>query len=171
VLVGIDDKSGDFKFERVISFLDRIENIDASFIRLSYNVNDTINNFITLTPRHLIFTQRDGYIPANTVKIGDRILLLKQNKYIKVYVNKIEELNLKNSGIYAPLTESGEIIVNNIKCSCYSMVKSHKLTQFIFNSIHFFIGTFNSQTVYDYIIQNLYCFISYFNLKNIILNL
>ncbi len=53
-----------------------------------------------------------------------------------MYVTKVETVALEKSGIYAPLTEQGTIIVDNVHASCYSMVKNHKIAHFLFNILN-----------------------------------
>ena len=179
---------GSLKFSRVVSFLHKIENIDADFVRLHYEIIETHNSeldeiihsehhhryraasipslsivknatnksaksliemtqikktHVTLTPKHLILVNSKNdksnttfsYIPAEQVSVGDRMKYydynLKIHRTVSV-VRKEDKLRLKEAGIYAPLTESGTIIVDNIHASCYSLVKNHKLAQLFF---------------------------------------
>jgi len=54
-------------------------------------------------------------IPASQVKVGD---MLGDNK-----VNEIK--SVKRRGVYAPVTESGDIVVSGVLASCYAAVHSH----------------------------------------------
>ena len=137
VLSGITNNQQ--QYSKVISFFHNLPNISAKFVRL-YTADKT---FVTLTARHLIFAKTKSadsfeFIPANTVQPGDLLQLFEHsfNKLKYVGVVKNEQIDLINSGIYAPLTESGTIIVDNIQASCFSLVKSHKLTQTFFKMLH-----------------------------------
>ena len=137
------------KFSKIVSFLHKVESINATFKRIYYSSssNDSKSfNYITLTEKHLILVgKRDenssnktfNYIPAKDVQIGDMLKYYDYNPKAHkiVYVNKVEDVALEE-GIYAPLTESGTIVVDNILVSCYSMVKNHKLAQFFFNILN-----------------------------------
>ena len=133
--------SNSVEFSRVVNFLHRIDAIDALFIRLFYELNGT-ENYITLTPKHLILLGdaygNFEYQPAINANLGSLLKYydFSSKKYLMVKLNKKESVNLKNSGIYAPLTESGTLIVDNIVVSCYSMVKSHRLAQYFFNVLN-----------------------------------
>lgn len=147
VLVADDNQNGDpsessLKFSKIVSFLHKIEEIDASFLRVYYNYNESSSHtikHITLTRKHLILIQKANqsldvfeYKAAYEISQGDSLKYFDYNQkvYRIVKVVKVEQVNLEKSGIYAPLTESGTIIVDNIQVSCYSMVKDHKSAQF-----------------------------------------
>jgi hypothetical protein len=161
-------------FSKVLTFLHKIESINAKFIRIYYNQEQS---HVTLTPKHLISVKSDNrsefdYIAANQVKIGDELNYfdLNLNKSQIVRVNRIELLEL--NGIYAPLTESGTLIVDNIYVSCYSLVKSHQAAHFFFN-ILFIIKKFimiSSDACLDYA-KYLYDFVEYFKLSDLFLNI
>ncbi len=161
-------------FSKVITFLHKIESINAKFIRLYYNQEQS---HITLTPKHLISVKSDNknefdYIPANQVQIGDELshFDIEFKKIQTVKVNRIELL--ESNGIYAPLTESGTLIVDNIYVSCYSLVKSHQAAHFFFN-ILFIIKKFiliSSDACLDYA-KYLYDFVEYFKLSDLFLNI
>ena len=146
------DTSEVIKFSKVVSFLHKIEKIDAKFIRIHFsmdaNKTNTMSSHVTLTGKHLILVGRSeaynesaiefNYLPAKDVQIGD---MLKYSDYAgkvhaQVSVTKVEAISLEKSGIYAPLTEQGTIIVDNIHASCYSMVKNHKIAQFFFSILN-----------------------------------
>ena len=149
----MDDKDNSIKFSRLIAFLDRIENIKADFIRLFYESD--YSKFITLTPKHLIWVldQRKSYFEyktAESVLIGDHLQFYESNlnmtKIVNVY--KIERLQL-NQGIYAPLTQSGTLLIDNIKVSCYSIIKNHYVAQYFYNVLNF-LNHFISINFEDY---------------------
>lgn len=124
-------------------------------------VSQVKKTFISLTPKHLILAAQAtnetatnetnagsmswykmrsafNYVPAETVEKGDLLRYYDYN--LKIYrlvrvINK-EKLNLKGVGIYAPLTETGTIIVDNIHVSCYSLVKNHKLAQLFYSILN-----------------------------------
>lgn len=140
------------KFSKVISFLHRLENVDANFVRLYYEINISSkhysHNYVTMTPLHLIQAQTSEgfkYIPAKEIKPGDFLKHYdrKQNSFIYARVRHIEPLQINKSGIYSPLTESGTIVVDDIHVSCFSVVKNHQLTSFVFNLFNWGIGISN----------------------------
>lgn len=156
------------QYAKVVSFFHRIQDIDAKFIRLYYHET----KFITLTPKHLIYSQKE-YIPAQDVKVGNSLKVFDHfNKtIIKVTVIKKTEISLGNSGIYAPLTESGTIIVDNVHASCYSVVKSHNLAQAFFNAVNKLGSILTIKPkVYESISKILFDTLEYLNLTSFVLN-
>lgn len=177
----------------MVSFLHKIENIDANFIRIYFetdpvainksmatNKSRKMQSYITITPRHLILVrklnQTSGnfeYRAAMEVRVGDVLKYFNYNQkmYQFAQVVKTETVNLKNSGIYAPLTESGTLIVDNVQTSCYSLVKDHKTAQFFFNILnkinHFLSLTADSYVTYS---KFLYEILNFVQLSNLFLN-
>jgi hypothetical protein len=136
-------------FSRVIGFFHRIEDTSANFIRIHFELSNetmnpsSLNNFITLTPKHLVLTgdqESNGfeYKPAESVQVGAQLKYFeeKSRRFLLVRVFKTELISLKNSGIYAPLTESGTLIVDNIHVSCFSVVRSHLLAQLFYSMLN-----------------------------------
>ena len=214
---------GSLKFSRVVSFLHRIENIDADFVRLHYEIVETHNSeldemihlehhryraasmpslpglnrsskslvemtrvkktHVTLTPKHLILVNSKNdksnttcsYIPAEQVNGGERIKYYDYNLKIHrtvTVVRKEDKLKLQSAGIYAPLTESGTIIVDNIHASCYSMVKNHKLAQ-LFYAILNHLGNLIKITSESYLTYSkfFFDFLNFIQMSDFFLNL
>lgn len=154
---------GENTFSKVVSFLHRIEHIDAEFIRIHYEPLQGVNprttttgNYITITPKHLIETRNGestsfSYIPAFEVKPND---LLKYHDRIDgnmeyVRVTRVESVRRDESGIYAPLTESGTLIVDRIHVSCFSMVKSHRLAELVYKAANWLMDVTSAKRVYS----------------------
>ena len=124
----------------MVNFLHRIENIEANFVRLFYSDPRGYTSQITLTSKHLIMAKINNqtedssfeYVPADHVRIGSLLSLFDNYSFKNVSVIGIDRPTLNKSGIYAPLTESGTLIVDNIHVSCFSIVKSHYLAQFFY---------------------------------------
>lgn len=166
------------KFARIVSFLHKIENIDAKFIRLYFKNSLNKIQYITLTPRHLIYVkkidkQKFEFMAAFEVTVGDTLkkydFANKRYQYVKV--TKIEKIYIKQSGVYAPLTETGTLIVDNILASCYSIVKYHGTAQFFFNilnSLAFFVEL--TSDVYVYYSKVLFEIVNLLHLSKTFLN-
>lgn len=155
VLVGSGLESSEQKFSKVISFLHRIEEIEANFIKLYFKAteylstkSENLTEHLTITPRHLILAKRSShfeYVQARDVQSGDILKFFNNEKQQMSYVEvtKVESVRLENSGIYSPLTESGTLIVDNIHVSCFSLVKSHYLANVVFNFFNSLINFTN----------------------------
>ncbi len=180
-MVLVADDNGKARFSKVVNFFHRIEDINADFINLYFknDLNELKNdNKITLTPRHLIFAKNQNdmefnYKAAMNVEIGAQLSFFDSynNQFKNVFVEKIEKVNLEKSGIYSPLTEYGTLVVSNIHVSCYSMVKNHKLAQFVFDLLNklgnFFLITSDSYSLYSKI---LFEFLNFTKMNSYFLN-
>lgn len=127
-------------FSRVISLGHFDENTKAQFLRIHSNNADVVNNAVVvnantieLTAKHMMFVKGKGAIPADMVRVGDELF----------HGNKVTDIDLvTRNGVYAPITESGNIMVSGVLASSYAqlfgnnfLVKSHlqnTLTHFFF---------------------------------------
>lgn len=174
VLIGNHHNGGEL-YSKVVSFLHRIPDIDAKFVRLYFGQS---GESITLTERHLILVKsnNDGfeYIPAARVEINDMLKTFNynSNQFMEVNVVRIEAIGLENSGIFAPLTETGTLLVDGVQVSSYSMVKSHSLAQFFFNIFNKLGVLFQlTPDIYESVYRRLYSFVEVTHLKTYLLNI
>lgn len=70
---------------------------------------------LKVTLDHLILVEGKGYTPAGSVMVGDRLFPRDESASQVVQSNRY----ISASGLYAPLTPSGTLIVHNISVSCY----------------------------------------------------
>ena len=132
---------GDF----VISITDSSGNIGTTEVIAIMEYKIRLNKFIeirtesghslTLTMSHLIFEKNKGYMRAEHVKLKDELEVFIGNngtsKFSKVIlINEIIE-----NGLIAPLTKSGNLIVNGIHASCYAGVSSHSFAHLFLKPI------------------------------------
>ena len=109
----------------VITFIHRQPDLFQEFLQITtlrYKKN------LKITEDHLIFVEKNGKeaaIPARDVKIGDMV-------YVKVGGKEMLEKDavqcvsiVFERGVYAPVTLSGTILVNDVYTSCYFDVLSH----------------------------------------------
>ncbi|CAF4767150.1 unnamed protein product [Pieris macdunnoughi] len=119
------DDSGKAIYSEVLTFIDRDPNATKSFIEVTAENGVTI----TTTRSHLLLlASADGWreVFAADVEIGDVLLTRGQGPVMRpsrVIKTKI----VTRKGIYAPLTKSGTIIVDDALASCYAIVNSHSL--------------------------------------------
>jgi hypothetical protein len=167
-------------YSPVLTFLHKIREANAIFSKITYNDSNDNESIITLTPKHLIYVSKTKneqdfeYKAANEVEVGDYLKYFNKlkNEFEHVRVSKVDLVQFNNSGIYAPLTKSGTIIVNNIKVSCYSMVKSHYLTQKVFSFLNNFKDIFNIDSkFYVKYAKFLFNIINSLNLSSLFLNI
>ncbi|PRD38478.1 UNVERIFIED_CONTAM: dhh-b [Trichonephila clavipes] len=127
--------NGVLSFSKVIAFLHRDKHMNVTFVRIQTNSS----NILLLTQRHLIFKWKNE-IPTATyamhVKEGDFIYTRSvTNQTMLATVTNVSLLTLK--GVYAPLTESGTIVVDGIWVSCYAEVTSHNMAHALFFPVRF----------------------------------
>jgi hedgehog protein len=121
----IDDKN-QISYSPIIAFLHRELDEQATYKRIR-----TKNTVIELSARHLIERQNDGFVWAEKLEKGDKILVLSSKHANKTNWEEIIDINeVDKQGLMAPLTEQGTIIVNNVHTSCYAIVKSHTIAHF-----------------------------------------
>ena len=117
---------GNICLEPVITFIHREQEKLQEFL----SITTTKNNNLKITEDHLLFVEKNGLsqaIPARDVQIGDTVYV-KQNGLMKTAtVQGISTVHEK--GVYAPVTRSGTILINDVDTSCYFDVLSHKLSQ------------------------------------------
>uniref|UniRef100_A0A914Z9H0 Hint domain-containing protein n=1 Tax=Panagrolaimus superbus TaxID=310955 RepID=A0A914Z9H0_9BILA len=126
--------NGKVGFNKVVSWLHRMPTIESEFLKLTLENGKTLK----LTKKHLIYKvdclanetfSKLSYltIPAENMQISDCVLSLNhRRKLVPTRISLIEIIREK--GIYAPLTESGNIIVNEIFASCSSEIENPLLT-------------------------------------------
>lgn len=102
-------------YQPVETFFHRDPSVQGDFVR--------INDSITLSSGHFVAVDsKDNFIPANEVKVGEHVVIVDG---VAVPVALVETVAAK--GIYAPVTESGTIVVDGVLASCYSNVESHEM--------------------------------------------
>ncbi|VDN57453.1 unnamed protein product [Dracunculus medinensis] len=120
-------------YSPILMFLHRLENEIAEF-----NLITTVGNKkLKITDYHLIYTNdcnlKDPLrlLYAKDLRKGQCLYSIEsQSSFQPVKILSIERV--KEIGIYAPLTNSGDIVVNSILTSCHSNVAMQTLQQTFF---------------------------------------
>ncbi|ESO82723.1 hypothetical protein LOTGIDRAFT_229767 [Lottia gigantea] len=116
----------EFRYSRVYALGHKNKDRKTMFIELG-----TASSRIPISPRHFIKIYDNGNIIekfAKDVKVGDTLLIDNNDQLVEEPVLEIDHVEAQ--GLYAPFTEEGNIIINNVVASCYAEVKSslaHKL--------------------------------------------
>ncbi len=112
------------------------ENVISKYISIRTSFNQTI----TISSLHLIaksINSKLEFVFAKEINLGD---------YIKAEsgVEQVIELReVYRNGAYAPLTESGTIVVDSVLASCYANTNWHTAAHFLFQPLIQFSKYFN----------------------------
>ena len=135
------DGSGAMVYSEVLLFLDR----DPGQVRTFINLKTDSGRVLTLTPSHLVETSKFDSVSsgslestrsefrstfAGTVESGDLVLVnidgsLHAEKVVEVSVNKLK-------GVYAPLTYTGTLVVDDVLASSYAVIDSQTIAHAAF---------------------------------------
>ncbi|KAJ1370456.1 hypothetical protein KIN20_032180, partial [Parelaphostrongylus tenuis] len=132
-------------FSPVVMFLHKLEHEQAVFLHIQTDHGESLK----LTENHLIYVANCGrntprLITAKKVQINECVLVT--NKTSQLIMRRISSIaKVTGRGIYAPLTTTGDIVVNNYLVSCHSNVALKTLQQTFFSfyrsiskTIHYF---------------------------------
>eukprot|EP01006_Ploeotia_vitrea_P065696 TRINITY_DN93649_c0_g1_i1.p1 TRINITY_DN93649_c0_g1~~TRINITY_DN93649_c0_g1_i1.p1 ORF type:complete len:284 (-),score=18.51 TRINITY_DN93649_c0_g1_i1:158-1009(-) len=135
IVDSVDDENK-VTYTRVVAFLHRDEDAHADFIHLRFG-----NQGLTVSSAHLLWSVKDSnFMSAESLSVGDTILVEGEEST----VSSIEEV--EKHGVYAPLTQSGKLLVNGVLASCYAHWPSHFTAHLSFaplrvwDSINHFVG-------------------------------
>ena len=113
------------RVDPVITFIHRQPEVLQEFIRITTLKKSKI---LVITEDHLLFVEKEGRasaIPAREVSVGDTVYVRGDQDALETdVVQSISSVIEK--GVYAPVTLSGTILVNDVHTSCYFDVLSHE---------------------------------------------
>lgn len=121
---------GKLGFSEVVSFLDRNDKRSGVY----YSISTSDLRTITLTDNHLIYTSTtnsssiESYVAnyAQTVQVGQFVLVNDNNSEIRA--SQVTHVTSQTvTGVYAPLTNDGTIVVNGVVTSCYGIINSERI--------------------------------------------
>ena len=134
-VLSVNSASGELEFSPVILFLDR----EPTEVRQFYSLLTENGHSLTLTPEHLIYSHfaEDAIqaefeaVYAKDVQEGDFVLVSTgRGDLERVRVIQVEMRVL--TGVYAPLTSAGNLVVDNVVASCYAVVDSQNIAHAAF---------------------------------------
>ena len=114
--------NGEIQLEPVITFIHCQPEVMQEYLKITTEKS----NILKITEDHLLFVEKMGQaaaIPARDVKVGDTLYVRGDHNVEKDAVKSISIIHEK--GVYAPVTLSGTILVNDVHTSCYFDVLSH----------------------------------------------
>lgn len=124
---------GTVGFSRVVMFADYKPNISHALHVLIETEKPAKQ--ITLTPSHLIFTSDSTGTHleskhAGTVLPGEFLLVSVHGRLVPSQVKRVSLV--KRTGMVAPVTMEGNIIVDGVVSSCYAMITDHEIAHMVF---------------------------------------
>lgn len=105
------------KYEAIETFFHRDTTVRGDFVK--------VNGRLALSTGHFAATD-NGFVRADQLIEGVHRIFDAEGRLGPVTSTK----RVVGTGIYAPVTESGTIVVDNVLCSCYSNIDSHEVAHF-----------------------------------------
>lgn len=134
----LDQATGKLEYSEVILFLDRNTEERREFLR----IHTLKGNVLTLTPSHMLLKgnlSSPETIFAENLQEDDVLLVKDSNNSLSVdIVSRIEPILL--TGVYAPLTKTGTILVNSVAASCYAVVDSQSIAHWSFAPVRLIVN-------------------------------
>ncbi|XP_067617525.1 protein hedgehog [Eurosta solidaginis] len=117
-------------YSEVILFMDRNLDQTENFVQINTEDSDAT---LTLTPAHLVLIwhpnaieRQTEYMFAARVQVDDYVFVY--DHYGRLSPRRVLRLEVvRKSGVIAPLTREGTIVVNSVTASCYAVVNSQKI--------------------------------------------
>lgn len=136
-IVQVMTEEGKLGYSEVVLFADYKPDIPHA----SHVLIETVNpaKRITLTPSHLLFTTSNStetHIQskqAGKVLPGDFLLVSSQGELVPSQVRRVSLV--KRTGMVAPVTMQGNVIVDGVLCSCYAMITDHQIAHMVFGPL------------------------------------
>lgn len=130
-VLALDPLTNRWVFSEVIMFLDWDPMSRRPFLKASTSSGRTV----TVTGNHLVMTgsvNSSRTVFAERLRVGDTLLVKGDNSEEMIEDVIVQIKTVVRTGIYAPLTSTGTIVVNNVVASCYAVVDSQSLAHWAF---------------------------------------
>ena len=157
------DQEGKPVFSEVLMFLDK----NSTETREFYHVTTSSGTSLALTPSHLMYKvdravgdnfartgeELDGkeaeevYNSAEVtfakhIEAGDWLLVVTEDTR-KVRLEKVVHMEASlSTGVYAPLTKQGNVVVDGILASCYAVIDDQDLAHLAFSPVRFVVNMY-----------------------------
>ncbi|PIC45379.1 hypothetical protein B9Z55_005417 [Caenorhabditis nigoni] len=124
---------GKMAYTRVASWLHRLPETKAAFIKLTTDNGPEVS----MTPQHFIYkadcvTEVYDLVYAEDVNVGDCVMVKKNDDKLTL-TTVVNKSTFYETGVYAPMTETGDLIVNDIYASCHNVIKTNTLSHTFLN--------------------------------------
>jgi hypothetical protein len=134
-------------YEPVIAFIHA--KLNGLFEFLAIDVQSLMSNATStlfVTANHLVFDFDSGKACfAGDFRVGDRVQFVENSEIVPGEVVRIRLT--KQKGFYAPLTPSGTIVIDGVRCSNYATVSNHDLAHNVMGIYRFWINLVGPPTL------------------------
>ena len=125
----LDSSTNQLVFSEVLLFLDYDPQQKREFLYITLSSGRTL----TITPSHLVLLDDWTAKYAEKLRVGDSLLVSDSKELIKEKIVRVE--GVWRTGVYAPLTAAGTVIVDGVAASCYATIDSQWLAHWAFSPI------------------------------------
>ncbi|XP_066994921.2 sonic hedgehog protein [Anabrus simplex] len=137
-VLSYDLSTGKLTYSEVLLFLDRDPLQSRQFVRLETSSGRSL----TVTPSHLVLAAATGTPRptfAERIQPGHFVLVSGGGEDTAPVLERVTSVEaVMASGVYAPLTRHGTVVVDDVVASCYAVVSSHRLAHWTFAPIRMF---------------------------------
>jgi hypothetical protein len=129
-------------YENVYSFAHKMDNGKATnFLKIEHQAGKALE----VTEEHLVFVHGKNYVAAKDVQVGDVLKGVDADSVVTGIKNV-----MRLGGIYAPLVNSGKLIVNGVEASSYVYVDSkfvsdHDMVHMSLSPFRMYCNTFGCE--------------------------
>lgn len=116
-------------FSKITMFMHR--NPDM-FVEDFIKITTSNGNDITLSEYHMLYTNEKKYIFAKDVQFNQTLMVYNEMKKIFHPSLVLNVSYVSDVGMYAPLTDEGTIMVDDVFASCYALFPSHDVSHAVF---------------------------------------
>uniref|UniRef100_A0A914CDI0 Uncharacterized protein n=1 Tax=Acrobeloides nanus TaxID=290746 RepID=A0A914CDI0_9BILA len=134
-------------YTNVETFLHRLPDEEIDFLLIEFDIGESLK----ISPKHLLYVTNciepltavsihhynAKLVPSEEINVGDCLLYVGENNTI--FNTVVTNITItKAKGIYAPLTSTGNIVVNRILSSCYSVTENDSLQNVVADVTNYF---------------------------------
>lgn len=147
-VLALDRSSGSMVYSEVIMFLDRNPLDKRRFLRISTRGGKTVS----LTPSHLVLRLLGNgtdteHVFAADVSEGDHVMVTRSSGvFVRDTVSRVDSVFVDHGGVYAPLTRTGTLVVDDVLVSCYAVIDSQTIAHWAFAPFRLYVNVWESLT-------------------------